>query len=218
MTEHRLFDPADPPDWLDPEYWRDTPNCNHLAHAADVHIARLRRAARLAAHTAYANHVEEIVDIGAGDGALLEMLDTRTPGIELTGYEIIDDSRKFADLFRSITINDANVTKEAAENLDTAFTRHVCKATRGTRLVVATEFFEHLADPHVMVRWLSERTEWLVASSPWGETPDRHEDNHAWAWDQEGYLDLFRDNGFEMTSQEEVEWSQIIVARRAGMS
>lgn len=224
MAEYRLFDPENPPPWLDPEWWRHTENCNHLAHPAGVHQARIEFAAKLACIVARSHGLSEIVDIGAGDGALLSYVEKHVLAgvlpntVERTGYEIIDDSRRFALEDRHVWINGANVTEEALTGQDTAFTRHVCKATRGGRLVVATEFLEHLADPHAMVRWLSDRTEWLLVSSPWGETPDRHEDNHAWAWDHEGYASLLCDNGFGIVSHSDVEWSQLIVARRVGAS
>lgn len=225
MAEYRLFDPANPPAWLAPEWWRDTPNCDHLAHPAGVHTARIVQAARLASDVAGVNYLTDIVDIGAGDGAVLaEIKQTqqyvtridRYPLPTLTGYEVIRDSVQRASQVRGVDVREANVTKEALSNEDTEFTRHVCKATRGQRLIVATEFFEHLAGPHAMLRWLSERAEWIIASSPWGETPDKHEYNHAWAWDIDGYVDLFENNGWLVDEVQQVEWSQIIVACRSG--
>lgn len=225
MAEYRLFDPENPPEWLDPAYWTNTPNCDHWNHPAGVHKARMVAASKLAYDTAITNDLAEIVDIGAGDGRTLELIGRHTLadkhsggalwGVpECTGYEIIKDSVEAASLLGCVW--PANVTKEAAENLDTHFTRHVCKTTREDRLVIATEFFEHLADPHAMVRWLASRAEWVVASSPWIENDRRHEVNHAWAWDIEGYHNLLNVNGWDVVSHTKVEWSQIIVARRDG--
>lgn len=213
MTEHRLFDPADPPAWLNPKWWVDTPNCDHLAHPAKVHDARIRHAADMAVMTMGMNNLDEIVDIGAGDGAVLEIIAKRS-GFASCGYEIVKDSVRHARQVRGVDVAEANVTYEALSGMDTDFTRHMSPATRDKRLTIATEFFEHLADPHAMVRWLSTRTEWIVASSPWGETPEHHEHNHAWAWDRIGYASLFEDNGFHVVDHQDVEWSQIIVACR----
>lgn len=212
--ETRLFDPDNPPEWLDPAWWATTSNCDHLAHPAGVHQKRLMRAARLAHQTAMAEGLTDVVDIGAGDGALLALPQLGIDGSDyaMTGYEIIPDSVRVARYDRMVDVHLANVTREASERLDTPFTRHVCKATRGTRLVVCTEMLEHLENPHDFVRWLSNRCAWIVASSPHSETAERHEPNHAWAWDREGYTELFNNNGFVVHQVTDVEWSQVIVA------
>ena len=67
------------------------------------------------------------------------------------------------------------------------------------------------ADPHGFLAKLHARTEvrFVVASSPFQETPERHEWNHAWAWDTIGYEHMFRAAGFEAMNLEPVEWSQL---------
>jgi hypothetical protein len=227
VTEYRFFDPENPPDWLDPEYWTNTPNCDHLAHPAGVHTARIEAAALLAYQTACEEDLTEIVDIGAGDGALLQRVrrisHSKSLGgteerVTAYGYEIVRDSIRAAADQRGVHVDYANVTDEAFNpkylgRRMTPFQYRMAK-NAATRLVVATEFFEHLADPHAMVRWLSKRAEWIIASSPWGETPGKHEWNHARSWDHEGYRALFEDNGWYVLDMHTIEWSQLIVARR----
>lgn len=209
--ETRLFDLEAPPEWLDPAWWATTSNCDHLAHPGGVHRRRIATAAKLALTHALSGGLVDIVDIGAGDGALLSTI-RETSGINATGYEVIPDSVRVARYERYVDVHLANVTFDVEHNIDGPFTRHVNKRTRGQRLIVCTEMLEHLEDPHALLRWLSQRCSTIVASSPHSETADRHEHNHAWAWDHDGYRALFEDNGFSVTRQTDVEWSQIIVA------
>jgi len=201
VAEYRLFDPADPPAWLDPEWWRDTPNCDHLGHPAGVHRARLEHVARLAADVARREQLDWITDIGAGDGALLSLLPAALRR-KACGFEIITNSVKVATEVRGVEVRQANVlVDEIAWGAP-------------TNLVIATEVLEHLADPHGFMRdVLARNADWLIVSSPWRETADYHEDNHAWAWDRVGYRALVEQGGFEVVEHVDVEWSQVITAK-----
>jgi hypothetical protein len=89
VAEHRLFDPTDPPAWLDPEWWRDTPNCNHWDHPGVYTGPRIEAVANLACDLFDEGKVSSAVDMGAGDGAVLEQIVKRRPGTDAWGYEII---------------------------------------------------------------------------------------------------------------------------------
>jgi hypothetical protein len=77
---------------------------------------------------------------------------------------------------------------------------------------VMTEVLEHLADPHRMVRRVHNRWAHLIASSPWTETYDSHDECHAWAWDKEGYAKMIADAGFTVHAQMTQGMFQIVWA------
>ena len=201
MTEHRLFDPENPPEWLDPEWWRDRPHCNHLEAPSNAHTARLQAAAALASEAAN-DASGYVVDLGAGDGALLSLLDYGLKNVSY-GYEIIHADAEYARRVRGVTVYERNVSATLDE-------------TPLGPVVVLTEVLEHLADPHGFLAKLAQRdtVAHVIASSPWNETPVRHEWNHAWAWDTEGYLAMFAAAGFEVAAHSLVEWSQLWWFRR----
>lgn len=205
--EYRLFDPADPPEWLDPEWWRDREHCDHLGAETGAHVARLEAAerhARIAALAAMApgsRDAAPVCDLGAGDGALLSLLPASLRE-KSWGYDVIRADTHYAVDVRRVTVDWINVRK-ALEN------PHVVLPL--APVVVLTEVLEHMADPHGFLKLLHARPEvrFVVASSPFRETPERHEWNHAWAWDFPGYLAMFRAAGFKGVQLDEVEWSQV---------
>lgn len=198
--EHRLFDPWQPPEWLDPEWWRDREHCDHLGSPTGAHVARLKAAAELAARAAEMAGTVNVADLGAGDGALLSLLPGELRPFSF-GYDIIRDDVNYANNGRGVKV----------------WMRNVAKALRnGTTLhlgpvVVLTEVLEHMADPHGFLAKLHARPEvrYVVASSPHSETPEKHEWNHAWCWDEAGYGGMFRTAGFEAREYDTVEWSQL---------
>lgn len=194
--QYRVFDPKNPPEWLDSEWWKDTPNCNHWDNP--VHQARLTAAADAAMRYAGANG--RIVDLGAGDGGLLAQL---PDDVMAMGYEVITDSVRYANEVRGVDVTQLNVV----QNLNQVQPGHVA---------VATEMLEHLADPYDFVRRLYEETEFefFIASSPHSETRGHHEWNHAWVWDRTGYRALIESGGWAVVEQFDAEWSQIVVSRR----
>jgi 2-polyprenyl-3-methyl-5-hydroxy-6-metoxy-1,4-benzoquinol methylase len=203
MAEHRLFDPAEPPEWLDPEWWRDREHCDHLGSPTGTHVARLREAANLAARAALMAECPAapyVVDLGAGDGALLSLL-PRPLRKRSFGYDVINNDIIYAQRARAV---DVRPTANLFDDLD--YPEHPLGP-----VVVLTEVLEHMADPHGFLAKLHARPEvrYVVASSPHSETPEQHEWNHAWAWDCRGYLAMFRAAGFKGVEYHEVEWSQL---------
>ena len=206
MAEHRLFDPADPPEWLDPEWWRDRPHCDHLASPTGAHVARLHAAATLAGRaTSMADYsgTPYVVDLGAGDGALLSLLPEPLRSSSY-GYDAIKADAAYAVRIRNVEVHLRNVAK--------AFDREHFTLPLGP-VVVLTEVLEHMADPHGFLAKLHARPEvrYVVASSPYTETPDKHEWNHAWAWDVDGYRTMFAEAGFGARQFYLIEWSQLYV-------
>lgn len=204
MAEYRLFDPDNPPEWLDPEWWRDKPHCNHLESPTGAHFARLNAAAQRADRAAK-EFDWRVTDLGAGDGALLSLL---SPDVRdrSWGYEIIRADRDYARQIRGVEVHWRNVR----QGLEAG-------GLMIGPVVVLTEVLEHMADPHGFLALLHDRPEVrrIVASSPWGETPEKHEPNHAWAWDFGGYMDMFMDAGWASIGvMRKVEWSQLWVFGR----
>lgn len=198
-TRYRTFDPADPPEWLDSRWWIDTPNCNHLDNR--VHQARLNAAADWAVHAADVAGTVSIVDLGAGDGGLLSLLPEPYRS-ESYGYEIIEDSVRYANEVRGVHVMRSDVLRDGITH------DGVC---------VATEMLEHLEGPHTFLAHRLRRAgvKHLIASSPHSETVDgHHEWNHAWAWDREGYRAMFEEAGWSVRRHEDVEWSQLVWATR----
>lgn len=198
MTESRLFDPQSPPEWLDSVWWTDTANCNHLDNR--VHRARLEAAASEAMSNARTQRTDCIVDLGAGDGGMLSLLEQPFRFFSF-GYEIIDDSVRYANEVRGVRVRKANVLTDDLEL---------------SKVIVATEMLEHLADPHAFVKKLYDdgRANVFIASSPHSETAEHHEWNHAWAWDHDGYRELITGGGWKVARHFDAEWSQVLVGVR----
>ena len=221
--EHRLFDPANPPEWLDPEWWIDTPNCDHLAHPAGVHRARIYTVAGIALELFSLGLVRDAVDMGAGDGAVLWRLMSQTSGDiagRAWGYEIIKDSVRIAREERGVDVRRADVVANRVFGADRGLG---VPGLNWADLVICTEMLEHLADPHAWARTMAvnvhvnaaqNRNGWLIASSPWRETEYRHEANHAWTWDMRGYKEMLTAAGWFVIQTLEVEWSQVVLACR----
>lgn len=200
MAEYRLFDPADPPEWLDPEWWRDRPHCDHLASPTGAHVARLHAAAALAAKLAHETS-SLVADLGAGDGALLSLLPP-TVRHDSVGYDVIEADTTYARDVRDVMVLNS---RGAIDPADPYYAL--------SPVVVLTEVLEHMADPHGFLAKLHARPEvrYVVASSPYTETPDKHEWNHAWVWDVAGYRTMFAEAGFDARQFYLIEWSQLYV-------
>lgn len=200
MTEWRLFDPENKPEWLDSEWWTGTDNCNHLDNR--VHQARLEAVASEAERCVQlvGRGSKGVTDLGAGDGGMLSLLGNHIPA---KGYEIIKDSVRYAKEVRDVDVEEAHVTRDVYY-------------LRLNKVVTCTEFLEHLEDPHGFLRTLARRRQdfnYLIASSPFREDNVDHQWNHAWAWDMPGYARMIEDAGFKIMDQYPVEWSQVVVAR-----
>lgn len=217
--EHRLYDPWEPPEWLDPQWWRDRPHCNHLESETGAHVARLRAAAELATKAAHgidpSSSTAPVVDLGAGDGALLSLLPDPLRDVSW-GYDLIVEDVVYAQGERGVEVRLRNIAVAIDE---TEISGRPC--LKLSPVVVLTEVLEHMADPHGFLAKLAARPEvrYVVASSPAEETPDKHEWNHAWCWDPDGYRAMFRAAGFEPREAQIVEWSQLwLFERRAGLT
>ena len=202
MTEYRFY-----PDGIPPvstfEFHEHRERAAHLEQP--VHRPRLLKAAEFVgeAVTRLRSGLPKSVtvsDLGCGDGGLLSIVQG-LPRVSAWGYD-------FAP---------ANVAGWAERGVS-AEAVDVFNGDRGRvdlgDVTVMTEVLEHLADPHEAVRWVAGGSRFLVASSPWGETPDYHDECHSWAWDLDGYRALVEQGGFRVLRQEKVSWFQVVLAWR----
>jgi hypothetical protein len=199
MTAWKLFD-GDVAYVSTAEFHEHRERAAHLEQAG--HRPRLIRAAGFVAGAARMAGLPDVSvsDLGCGDGGLLSLVQ---PYVSAAwGYD-------FAP---------ANVPGWAergvkAEQLD-VFGTDRDKVRFGT-VTVVTEVLEHLADPQAAVRWIGEHSRYIVASSPWDERPDMHDECHAWAFDRPGYRELTEQGGYRILHHEDVGRFQVVLGVKA---
>ena len=123
-------------------------------------------------------------DLGCGDGSLLKLL-AGLP-LRMWGYDAGWENvhRAIADGLRVSCLDFLNEQAELGD------------------IVVMSEVLEHLVDPHGLLRAIPATK--IVASSPSSETADWHYVHHAWAWDMDGYRELFEGAGWHVVDQRQV--------------
>jgi len=199
VTEHRLFPQGTVPEYTRPGWYADRERAPHLEQPG--HRERLFRAAHSVLASAIELRLDTAVDLGAGDGGLLSLLLGHTQLRATWGYDLQPSNVTAARTDRAVDVRLGDVVDGAIEWGDIA---------------VATEMLEHLVDPHAFVRRIAEHSRVLIASSPWGETPDDHYEFHAWAWDHDGYVALLEQAGYGIRAHTTVGSFQVIVGYRNG--
>lgn len=194
--EVRLFPEGQPPEWTTFSWYSQRQTAPHLEQPG--HRERLL-------HTAHViNDIlnpDSVVDLGAGDGGLLSILNAP----EKHGYDL-----QMSNVEAAKGRNQRVYLMDVVRELSTALMHK-------PDVVVATEILEHLVYPHEFVRNIYAGLfpgSYLVASSPWHETETDHYEFHTWAWDFEGYRTLLEGAGFVVTSHEAEGSAQIIVGRK----
>lgn len=145
--------------------------------------------------------IVHVVDLGCGDGGLLQLLqpyEHGDPRIDATGYDFAPANvAGWADRLVDGQTLDFIKDWEKIELAD---------------LYVLTEVLEHLEEPHEAVRRVAERGAALVCSSPWIEHEGSIDGSHAWAWDMPGYIAMLEGAGFNVVRSERWTWSQVHLA------
>jgi len=195
MGEWRLFD-GDVPHVSTFEFHEHRERAPHLEQPH--HRPRLEKAAEFVRLAAAELDEPTVSDLGCGDGGLLSLIHNE---VAAWGYD-------FAP---------ANAAGWAERGV-TAFAFDVFgperdKANLGD-IVVVTEVLEHLADPHGVVKWIGQNSQFIVASSPWGERPGAHDPCHAWAWNRSGYAALIESGGYEVLRHDLVGPFQVILGAK----
>lgn len=180
--EYRFFT-GDMPDVATFEFHKDRERVPHLEQP--IHRPRLERAVEFIKMVATSSGRRTVSDLGCGDGGLLSLLKA-DPDIQFDawGYDF-QPSNAAGWKARGVRAFAVDVFNDPSPMVDLG---DIC---------VMTEVLEHLADPHAVLRWVAGKSHYLVASSPWDETPESHDGCHAWGWDKAGYHELFRLNGWE---------------------
>lgn len=199
--EWKFFD-GDVPHVSTAEFHAVRERARHLEHA--VHRPRLQLAAAFIAIAATLHHgragdAATLSDLGCGDGGLLSLAQEGLA--EAWGYD-----------FAPANAEGWPERGVKAEALD-VFGADADQVRFGD-ITACTEVLEHIADPHGAVRWIGEHSRFIVASSPWNESPDCHDECHAWAWDQRGYRALIEQGGFRVLRHERVMQFQVILGWR----
>jgi trans-aconitate methyltransferase len=197
VTEWKLFD-GEAPECTTPAWYAGRERAAHLEQPG--HRGRLHLAAEHALALADRLVLRSAVDLGCGDGGLLSLVrdrfSDRTQG-SCWGYDLSPAAVAAARDARGVS----------AYLLDVAACPDL--VTWG-ELALATEFFEHLADPHGFAKLIGQHCKALVASSPAYETGVTHYEFHTWAWDMAGYRALVAQAGFRVIRHELAGEHQVI--------
>ena len=191
MGAWRLFPEGTVPEQATAAWHRDREAVDHLAqpgHRQRLLLARGHVAAFLDEHGA-----GSVVDLGAGDGGLLSLLNGQA---SVWGYDLCP----------------ANVLAATRRGVKVALADLCDYQPRWADVVVMTEFLEHLVDPGAMLRRAADHCRYLVASSPWDEGPGNHPDYHLWAWDTHGYRELAEASGWRVVRHQRVGRFQVLSA------
>lgn len=193
MSQWRFFDPARPPAFTAPGFFRSHPWVPPDAQAG--HAERTAQAARLILGLAADHPVTAWTDMACGDGALLAALRGAMPGVACRGWD--------AGL--------ANVARARQAGLDVAVGDILTVGDPASRvaagdLVSACDVLEHLADPHGwLARLAAAGARRGVFTSPSGEDPEFHYEHHAWAWDPPGYAEMAAGAGWRVLAHVECD-------------
>jgi len=135
------------------------------------------------------------VDLGCGDGGMLQML--KSTGVQAIGFDFQPS-------------NVAGWVERGVEAYAVNFVEDWGIEVPDADVYMITEVLEHLADPHTMVHLIRERDAQIVASSPHDEHAGSHDECHAWAWDVEGYAKMMTDAGFTVVEHVTVDRFQVL--------
>jgi 2-polyprenyl-3-methyl-5-hydroxy-6-metoxy-1,4-benzoquinol methylase len=194
-VEWKLFD-GDFHEYATAEWYEPRESAHHLEEEGHVH--RLEKALE------HALSVENndtgattLSDLGCGDGGFLQALRDSGSNLRAWGYDLAPNNIQYAQQVRGV---DARYTD--FKNDDIVY----------GDITVMTEVLEHLVDPYDTLESLPSR--YIIASSPNNETDKSHYEFHLWAWDAEGYTNLFNECGWNVIHSDSIGWSQVVLATR----
>lgn len=153
---------------------------------------------------------DSVIDLGCGDGGFVQMLSNDRPWTRTTGFDFTPSNK---DGWRERGLEDKCFSADVfpappGPVIDPGIELKL----RDTDVAVMTEILEHIARPHEALAAI--KSNYIVASSPWGESDRSHDECHAWAWDMAGYRRLVEDAGFVIIDHQKAGFSQVILARR----
>jgi hypothetical protein len=199
--EHKLFD-GDVAEVSTFAFHEHRERAAHLEQPA--HRPRLLHAATLVS-IAIGLGARSLSDLGCGDGGLLSLV---KDGVGFPPTTVPAWGYDFAP---------ANAAGWAEREVD-GRALDVFGADRGEvelgDVTVVTEVLEHVTSPHDEVKWIAEHSRFIVASSPWNEGPDAHDECHAWCFDVEGYRALIEGGGFRILRHDQVGQFQLVLGMK----
>lgn len=199
MAEYRFFEEGTVPAVSTYEFHKDRDRAQHLEQPN--HHDRLMQAVEFVGE-AYADLGPGRVtlsDLGCGDGGLLSLL--KWSHMTAWGYDFTPANVSGA-LLRGVDVLEADVFGCDRPWISLG------------QITTMTEVLEHLADPHDVLRWVHRESQYLVVSSPWNETPESHDECHAWGWDVEGYAELIKNAGWSILHHVKLPYKfQVVLAR-----
>lgn len=181
------------------EFHKDRERAPHLEQG--MHHGRMYAAAQFVRMVAGPPLYSTVSDLGCGDGGLLSLIQHDVA--DAWGYDFAPAN--------AVGWVERGVKAFAVDVFNGEWDQVVFG-----QVVVMTEVLEHLADPHgILKRLHSEDVRWIVASSPYRETPESHSGEHAWAWDPTGYETLFVNAGWTIKRHEIPDtYFQVLLAER----
>lgn len=165
-----------------------------------IHRGRLLAAAGFVS-VATALGADTVSDLGCGDGGLLQLLKADSRLVKAWGYDFAPAN---AAGWRERGVDAEPLDVFGADRDRVVFGAVTC----------VTEVLEHLTDPHGAVRWIGGHSRFIVASSPWDETPQRCDPCHAWAFDRDGYRQLIEQGGYRVIQHRDVDRFQVVLGMR----
>ena len=195
MAEWRLFPEGTVPECATPEWYAGRDAAHHLEEPGQRE--RLTATADMVRSAAASTGAREFVDLGCGDGGLLQLVGDAFDAA--WGYDLQPAN---IDHARDVRKVDARLLDMEGPGIDWA------------PFAACTETLEHLVDPHAYVREIAAHADRLVASSPAFETPGSHYEYHLWAWDAAGYRALMEQAGYTVKAHRLVGMFQITYAAK----
>lgn len=192
MSEWQLYAKGTVPEWTTPGWYAGIERAPHLDQ--DLHRGRLHLAANLA-RTIPNAALSTLVDLGAGDGGFLSLIEHDF--LDCWGYDLQPSNVAGADQ-RGVDVRLRDVLEDEI---------------LWGNVAVCTEMLEHLLAPHAFAARIRRHCKWLVCSSPYTETFSEHYGHHAWAWDQHGYASMLEAAGWTVVRQETVDIFQVVLAK-----
>lgn len=201
--EAKLFT-VDVPEHTTPEWYAERESAPHLEQGA--HRGRLELAAQYVqvAHEFW--DVESLVDLGCGDGGLLQLL-LQAPwngfgnNVKAWGYDL-----------QQTNVDAAKANRPSG--VDVRFGNVLDDPIEWGQMANMTEMLEHLIDPHGFLKFVAEHCDTIVCSSPFTETAESHYAFHTWAWDRDGYHALIEGAGFRVVESDTWSMFQVVLATK----
>lgn len=200
--EWKLFDPQNPPPVANPDFLRNQPWMRLEGQPGFRERSTMVREMVAEVLRWCEPYIYQVTDLGCGDGAMLRVLaddlkKAAIPPSRITGYDIGASDIAYANKAGPYEFRLANIARDF-------------RILQLGELNIMTEVLEHMTDPHGFLKTLRDLLRerilggdqaeqiFMVGTSPASETDEWHNAIHLWAWDWDGYAQMFRRAGWEI--------------------